>query len=255
MRSMMLTALVLVGACGFILPDDDRPPTPRSYPDVQMYLSAFTPDGNATRYMLAVGDTGYVHPNASYGCGAPFGYPNLRCDINDGEIVVRIADEQVATFLRIPDYSGRAFVAKAPGTIQISASVSGLVSTAERVVVDVVAVVPPVDSIRVRRFAWDTSSNVVVDAAGNLLSATLPGGGGSVSTRVIAFRGGDSTVYLPVTTESSDPAVAEMTIFCSFGTRGCHSSKHTRVKGVAPGAATVTVRGRNQQYSFLVTVR
>ena len=251
--------LAVVGLAGCELPST---PVPRVLSDPQLGLGVFTPDGNATRYILAVGDTGYLPVDGSYNCGAAHGYPYLRCPIDDGDIEMRISDEHVAIFASARSSGIRTFVAKAPGTIQISAATSGLVSMVE---VEVVAVVPPVDSIRVRpRFASQDSVSVVADAAGNLLAVTLsavrqdvgvPPIYAGLSTRVVAYRGGDSTVYLPVTIESSSPAVAGMTIFCWFGELGCNVPKNTMVKGLAPGTATVTITARNQQFPFLVTVR
>lgn len=224
------------------------PGPPRTGASLGMVV--FTPEGSATKHVLAVGDTGSVMADAGWDCGASHGYVNLRCPIDAVEIVVRVSDQRVVQ-LTVGGglYGAHRIVAKAPGVVQISASTAGLVHTIQ---VEVVAASLPLDSVRVRpSFLSRDSALVEVDAAGNLIALTRAA---SISTRVVAFRGGDSTVFVPVTVESSNPAVGNMRIFCEFWWPRCDVPRNTVVDGSGPGTAVVTLTAGGQRYSFRVAV-
>ena len=262
-------ALAVTGATGC---ERSTSPTFASNP---FWMRVLTAEGDATRHLLSVGDTGFAELSAAK--------PGCTCDfcfcVEDAYGAFHSSDTNVVAlqYLDSTDAMGRTrlghsvqFLGKAPGSVQLSYSslfTFTLEPWRDSVRVDVVAARLPVDSLRVR---LDPSTNTyavaaVTDAAGNLVSVTLPVGS-YVTVRSLAFRGGDPAVYLPGTVASSDTSVAPVAPISPYwagtfpwgrrvGWSSVREGQTATVLGSSSGTATVTVTARSQGYSFPVTVQ
>jgi hypothetical protein len=254
-----LLALAALQACGR---ESTTATNPRSVvSDLVWYV--YTPEGDATRHLLTVGDTGYVDMTAMTNNGCVGGSPPCYAEVPGG-VVFRSSDSNVVWPIgRNMGVSGGwvVFVGKRAGSAYLSGRVQGF---AESTLVVVPTAPLSIDSVRVRERhdlnVPDPRVATVTDSAGNLVSITLPTRY-SFETRILAFRAGDSTVYLPMTFTSSDSAFAWPSVNCigwlTFDWMPCTNGGPglSSVYGVGPGIATITVTARRQQYSFLVTIQ
>lgn len=252
-----LVGLAVLQACGSEATTGANPRGVVS--DLVWYV--YTPEGDSTRHLLTVGDTGYAQMTAMTNQGCVGGPPPCYAEVRGG-VEFRSSDSNVVLPVeRNMGVSGGwvVFVGKGAGSVYISGRVQGF---AESTLVVVPAAALPVDSVRVReRQELNLPGAVVVrDGAGNLASVTLPAGY-AFATRILAFRAADSTVYLPMTFTSSDSSVAWPWVNClgwlEFDWMPCTNGGpgSSFVSGVGPGTTTVTVMARQQQYSFVVTVQ
>ena len=239
----LVTALLPVLGCGSV-----SEPT---HPIVELSLHVSTAEADADRYLLVVGDTGYASITAKRSAGCIFTDPcTASVDVeflsSDGSVVAP-AYQQLTTPATV------IFTAKAPGSVEITAAAQGFVQSAR---VDVVAAPLPVDSVRIRSglSSFDSAIAIVHDPGGNLASLTLAVRG-YAALYISVFRDGPS-VRLPLTIESSDSAVAWVSLHCRAQVVDptCDITG-TWVTGLAPGTAAVTVTARNRQRSFSVTVQ
>jgi len=207
-----------------------------------------TAEGDATRHLLSVGDTGWAATQViDDNCVAWTTAPIYSSDSSVLTLAPGVADGHGNTV---------AIIAKAPGSTVLTVDRGGIDASAR---IEVVPAPLPIDSISVRwggrMFGADSVLAAVTDSAGNLISLTLPVRGGATLV-MTGFRNGNSTVYLPVALASSDSAVASVGCLCDW------PSEHQPcggviggVSGQAAGTSTVTVTARQYQRSFLVTVR
>jgi hypothetical protein len=252
-------AVACLPGCDFNIGGPSRAST-GPYPLDGFAMRLFTPEGDTARHLLVVGDSGIATIEA-------FGW-DASCSFNGCHQAVNAqftsSDEGVVSPGRV-DVLGFAqfgFVARRPGSVVLSTAAQGQVITAR---VDVVAAALPVDSVRVRRWAQEGDSLLaaVTDAAGNVDTLTLPRDSVPAcdwcyhltTLRALAFRGGDSTVYLPMTFRISDSSVVGVATACRFpGQATCDEPAQVWIIGDSPGTATVTVAARGRQYSFVVKV-
>jgi hypothetical protein len=230
-------------------------------PSNPYFMRLLTAEGDASQHLLSVGDTGFAYLYEARGCT---GDEYICSEGAYGSF--RSSDTSVAT-LQV-GYGGHSaqFVGRAPSSFWVSYVVRGW---SDSMRVDVVAAPLPVDSVRARLDPLQYAGNllaVATDAAGNLVSVTLRVGV-IARLRLLAFRGGDSTVYLPGTVASADTTVIvaicsapSAYFFLDSGPWGCRvgpsqSSVGVWILGRSPGTASVTVSARSQRYSFLVTVQ
>jgi len=258
----LLVGLALVGAAG--CDTKVAAPTSGSNP---YHMTVFTPEGDATLHLLSVGDTGfaelYVDKSCVYVCWPEAAYGEFRS--SDTNVVTLQYIDSTGTGAAVRGHAVRIF-GRAPGSAHVSyIFASSPERWADSMRVGVVAAPLPVDSVRVR-LRHASGGSAVTDAAGNVVSATLSAGAG-LDFRTVAFRGGDSTVYLLGTVGSSDTAVAQASVrswflwddswrlpCCRVGISPWES-QNASVSAVFRGSATVTVSARNRGYSFLVTVQ
>jgi hypothetical protein len=227
--------------------------------DVTMWV--YTAEGDSTRHLLVVGDTGVATITAfaqgpSRGCLASSGVCTYGLDgtLRSSDVgVLEPARESFHGFAQV------AVTARAPGAVTLSATIADSVLATR---IDVVRSPLPVDSVRVRlhRQAGDSLLGAVLDAAGNVASLTLPVGSRDFPhfavVRILAFRGGDSTVYLPTIVTSSDSDAVWVHGTCRFiNMSDCTSIGWATISGFEVGSQTVTVTARNRQYSFVVMVQ
>ncbi len=214
---------------------------------------ALTPEGDTTRHLLTVGDTGYAMSTAV--SNSPDCYNPPPC-YAEAEVEFQSSDQSVVS-------PGRQSMGESGGILpfvargQGSAYVRGVVQRfAESTLVVVVGARLPIDSVRVRAAppTSDSLVEIIADAAGNVQSITLPIGH-SVALRILAFRGGDSTVYLPTAFASSDSAVVWVWTLCRVGWMACATPGAAFVSPVAAGTASVTATARDRQYVLQVTAR
>ena len=252
-----LAALVLA-ACSMSIGEPLRPPAYSSY---SVGMAVYSAEGDATRHLLAVGDTGLATLTAwEYWSGQ--GCLTTCEDGADGEFASSDGSVVAPARQAFHGFTQLRLLGTAPGSTVVTATSHG------QNVYDRIDVVPsplPVDSIRVRGapFLPDSSFAAVTDAAGNVDSVTLPYRASTPAAwnyasawlRILAFRNGDSTVYLPMTASSSDSTVVSAIGQCRFAMASCSSLGWITIIGLAPGTETVTVSARSRQFSFVVTVR
>jgi hypothetical protein len=252
--------LIATLAATAALPGCDSATSPtRGAQPIQYVMQFYTAEGDAARYLLLVGETDSILVGSTAACPDSI-FAVLRS--SDPSVVALFAPT-MRPWGGMPPHCmvWVPFVGKAPGSVRVS--VSTLDSWKDSARVDVVATPLPVDSIRVRLWPnpppQPSTVTAVTDAAGNVVSMTLSAciniygyicQGSQFPLRTLAFRGGDSTVYLPGTYEVSDSSVvgsgAGMTAGGGHGLwLGARSRRTT----------TVTVTARNQKYSFLLTVQ
>ncbi len=221
-------------------------------------VSVHTAEGDTTRHLLAVGDTGAAVSAAfssSAGCS-----PGAVCYAYT-EVLLRSSDAAVVSIIpRQSAYLGVdtiRFVGARPGSTYIGAAAEG---HADSELVVVVAAPLPLDSVRVRQCCWSPSLyynqgvTVVTDGAGFLKSATVLRGA-TLAFQMLAYRGVDSTVYLPLTLALSDSALGSVNGMGNSFSLVRSPPTWATFYGLEPGTATLTVTARGQQYSFLVIVQ
>lgn len=253
-----LVALVAVQACSS---ERMTAANPRSeVTHLEWYV--YTPEGDTTRHLLTIGDTGYALMTALTDFGCVGGTPPCYAEVPGG-VEFRSSDSsKVQPATRNMGVSGGyvVFVGKAPGSVYISARVQGLEAST---LIVVTAASLPIDSVRLRQGLlnpYDPRLAVTTDGAANLVSVTLPVRY-VFNPRILVFRAGDSTVYLPVTLTSSDSTVVWPWVNClgflTFDWMPCSNGGGgmSFFSGVGPGTTTVTLRARHQEYALLVTVQ
>jgi hypothetical protein len=264
-------AVALIGIAGCHSSTSPTLPVRESNP---YYMAVQTAEGDATRHLLSVGDTGFARLLLQTSCPGSTIYI-VPCFPSDGWGVLSSSDRLVMSLMiwnydsgPTTDSVGHAaqLVGRTLGSVQLSYSAPAFgTQWRDSVRVDVVAAPLPVDSVRVRLGSASGTYNAtpVSDAAGNLVSVTLVSRASALGIRALAFRGGDSTVYLLGALASSDTTVAWVSQdslplgygVLPFRNRCCHVFGPTDVSARSPGTATVTLEARNQRYSFLVTVQ
>lgn len=249
---MLLAGTLITAATTFTCKSPESPFA--NLPIAGFNLTVYTAEGDTTRHLLTVGDSGQALVEAwgrrdgcytdslgiTRSCGGPLPAEFTSSNGN----IVSPARQSVMGFADVL-LRGRAV-----GSVLVSATLRDTTLSRR---MDVVVAPLPVDSVRVQLvpFQGDSILAGVTDAVGNLRSMTLPAGA-SYYTLINIFRGHDSAVYLLLTFESSDSSIASWGAVC---TSACVLRREAWVQGNARGTAQLTVTARNQRYSFLVTVR
>ncbi len=246
-----------LGACG----DGATSPSPGN----AYLLSIFTAEGDATRNLLALGDTGLAALSRQRSC--PSG--TSICAPEDVYADFLTSDSSVVALQPIAttDSQGQTrdghlvhLIGRAPGSVQVS-------SSGRSVRVDVVATPLPLDSVRARVDPFLCFATQVSDGSGNVRSVNVTVGQ-QCDFLTLAYRGGDSTAYLPGVVTSSDTTVAEVLVdsaatgypagdpWVARQCWGCEvgARSHFTVLARLPGPDSVVVTARGRRHAFLVNV-
>jgi len=259
-RSAMLVVAAVTGA----LTQGCESPTEPQPPVEALGLVVVSPEGDAGRHLLTVGETGgaEVHAYGTETCyeigrgDGPWCQASLKGTLTSSDPNVLLPGQT--------SFDGSADIplaARAPGSVMLTVTVQNRAAGAR---VDVVQTPLPVDSVRVRWWPLpDTSAlgpesvlATVNDAAGNLDTLTLAAGG-KARLRIVAYRQGDPTVYLPFRLEYSDSTMVgdlNMTRIDPWDPEAPPILEEL-LYGYGQGTATVKVTARGQEFGFVLVVR
>jgi hypothetical protein len=223
-------------------------PTSPSQTINELDLAVATPEEEAGRFLLVVGDSGSVSAIA-FGSDPLFG----EIGVDPGKVSYQSSAPSVVGVSPLSQTTTR-LKALMPGSAAITGRAQGLVAAAVKPIV-VTSTPLPIDSLRVGLAPVSSGIGSTLDSVG-VLHITVPVRTGAALWFTIT-RAGAAVLRIPFTLASSNPGVARVDYNClpveldpTCGT----FSQWGWVTGVASGHATVVVTVRNKQVSFVVDV-